>query len=496
MTTTSAAPDLRELVLASRAVAAVPGLAPEALAWQGELPAVRRRLQREAHRLATPRIWPDTLAGMARTGRRVLGAAAPDAPAALLAAAAGGVGLPIGPPSSSDGAIRRAERVVRAGGPAYVKLGQFIASSQGLLPAEWVEAFAWCRDDAPKLRRGVARSIAERSLAKGLLADFDDAPLAAGSIGQVHRATLRDGTAVVVKVRRPGLRARFRRDVETLAWVAAGAERVSGAARSANLRGFVELFAELSLHELDFRLEALNAVEGAAVLEHAGIDRVHVPLPVAGGVTERVIVMPFVPGVSYDRAAVEFGADLAGDQLVHTAIHAVLASTLVYGVSHGDLHAGNVLVPAPDRFNLLDFGICARFSDRERALLMQFLVAFAVGDADGQVDALAGFGAFGDDDLTALRTRLREQVDELQQRAHGPVTFDRLGENLGRLLRTFAASGFAMPRELVLFFKNLMYLSSFASVVAPRTDLFEAVAGVVQELVAAHPGLFGQEQPA
>lgn len=137
-----------------------------------------QQLDRQARLLARPRLWPDTLGALAGTAGRVVRTAAPDAPLALLTAAASASGLPIAPPSSSRATIERAERLVRASGPAYVKLGQFIASSRGLLPDAWVEAFAWCRDDAPKLPPGVARAVVERELGPDALVDLDDEPLA------------------------------------------------------------------------------------------------------------------------------------------------------------------------------------------------------------------------------------------------------------------------------------------------------------------------------
>lgn len=195
--------------------------------------------------------------------------------------------------------------------------------------------------------------------------------------------------------------------------------------------------------------------------------------------------MPFVDGVPYDQVQ-----EVDGELLLHTAIHAVLASTLLYGVSHGDLHAGNVLVPAPDRFNLLDYGICARLGAHERTSLIRHLAAFATSDSDGQVDALVAFGAFEGADLTRLRRELREEIAALERRDDGQVTYDRLGVTLGRLLRVFAANRFTMPAELVLFSKNLLYLSSFASAVGPEVDLLDAVVGVVLELAEAHPEEF------
>src|ERR1700712_700774 len=135
--------NLRRLVTESARLSAIPGLQTEARRWQSEAHEKRRRIARDATRLATPRIWPDTIAGLSSTGWRLATTAAPDAPAALLAAAAGASGFPVGPPSTGQGTIERAQRLVRAGGPAYTKLGQFIATADGLLPQEWVAAFGW-----------------------------------------------------------------------------------------------------------------------------------------------------------------------------------------------------------------------------------------------------------------------------------------------------------------------------------------------------------------
>ncbi len=114
------------------------------------------------------------------------------------------------------------------------------------------------------------------------LHELDPEPLAAASIAQVHAARSTTAPTVVVKLRRPGLRRQLRSDIETMALVAAAAERLHPAARMANLTGFVELFAQLVLEELDFRLEALNLVELGAAFEDAGIDYCTVPRPIPG----------------------------------------------------------------------------------------------------------------------------------------------------------------------------------------------------------------------
>lgn len=497
-------PDLGSLLTTSRWAAAEPGLVEAASEWRRQLPAVRRELDAEAAALSRPRVWSDTVSSLAATGFKVIAAGAPDAPVALLSAAASAIGLPVSPPSSSYGIVGRAERLVRSGGPAYVKLGQFIASARGLLPDSWVEAFDWCRDQAPPLVPGVAERVLREQLGdrRDLIAEFDAEPLAAASIAQVHRARLADGRDVVVKVRRPGLRRRFRRDVETMALVAAVAERFSASARFANLTGFVELFAELSLAELDFRLEALNLVELGVAFDDAGIDYCSIPHPVPELVSDGVLVMEHAPGVAYDKATAAYGSRLQGDKLLTLAIQGVLETTLIYGLFHGDLHAGNVLIDGGDRFALVDFGICGRIDAAQRAALVRFLLAFAEMDARAQLIALEPFGAIPPDaDIDALAAPLQALIEEIDPRAGHQLTFDELGAVAGRVLTILSASGFRAPKDLVLFFKNLLYLASFTASVAPDADLLAQIEPVMRHLTSKYPQavsdiVFGPAPPA
>lgn len=453
----------------------------------------RARVAREAAALARPRIWTDTIGALATTAWRAVSSAAPDAPLVLLGAAASAAGAPaIGPVRSEPAAIAGAQRLVRRGGPAYIKLGQFVASADGILPPAWVQAFAWCRDDAPRLDTRIVRDVIARELGEDALAVVEEEALAAGSIGQVHRAWLPDGTPVVVKVRRPGLRRRLRSDIGALALAAAGAERMSEDVAALNLPGFVELFAQLTLEELDFRLEAHNLVQSAAIYRDCGLDFVQVPRPIDGLVTSRVLVMEHVAGVPYDRAGEELDADVDGERLLQLAIGGVLTSTLLHGVFHGDLHAGNVLVRHDGTFALVDFGICGRLSEQQRAALGAYLMGFAAGDAAAQIHALRRFGAIpADADADALVAELGAELERLGHRADGAVTFERLGDTVGRQLAILSRNGFRMPKGLVLFFKNLLYLSSFAAAIAPQADLFSTIERALGDLDAEHAARLG-----
>lgn len=480
-------PRLDLLVQRSSRLAELPGLTEQALRWQQSADRRRRDIHAEAHRLATPRLWHDTIAGLASSTWRVATAAAPEAPLALLSAAAEAAGMPVAPASRSASTIERAQRMVRAGGPAYIKLGQFIATGDGLLPDEWVRAFHWCRDEAPSLRPGTAEEIVYRELGEesDRIRSMERLPLATGSIGQVHRGMLVDGTPVVIKVRRPRLGKRLRSDIESLALVAAAAQRVRPEIEAANLRGFVELFSELTLQELDFRIEAANLVEATAILESLGADHVRAPRPIPGMVTERVLVMEFLPGVSYAKLPPEAVRGEAGERLLRIGVQSVIEATLRHGVFHGDMHAGNVLVDEQGIFSLVDLGIAGRLDAQQRAGLVRFLLGFGTSNARIQIEAMRTFGAISDDvDVEPLIARLQGELDAIDRREAGAITFERLGEVLGGLLRIMAGAGMVMPKDLVLFFKNLLYLSGFSAAVAPDADLFAVIQSILTDLFA------------
>jgi ubiquinone biosynthesis protein len=464
-----------------------PGLREFARLWLAWAPAARAEVATDARRLARPSLAPASWRALGRTGSTIARGVAP------------GVARDIGRrmtrrPVEPGALVRHAQALVRAGGPSYVKLGQFIATAQGMLPDEWVDAFSWCRDTVPPLPAGVAEQIIETAFGAPIgriLLDFDPVPLGAASIAQVHAARLPDGTEVVVKVRRPGLRQQFETDLRGLALAAAAAERASRHARLANLSGFVELFATLLLEEIDFRFEAVNQVELGLASEDAGHDFLLCPHPVPSLVAEDVLVMTRVPGVPYTQALAAFPDVVDGERLLRLAITGVLEHTLAYGVFHGDLHAGNVFIAPDGTFSILDFGITGRVDEEQRAALFRFLYGFAQNDTVLQLYGLQQFGAVPEgEDLAVLARRIEDRLNAIDPSLLArdkPISVDMLGQVLGSVIRVLTESGFTLPKELVLFFKNLLYLNGFAATLARNSNLFDEIPPIFAYFVQRYP---------
>jgi ubiquinone biosynthesis protein len=464
-----------------------PGLRDFARRWLAAAPRMREKVAAEALAVAAPSLRPRSLAAAARTGARAARAAGPTL-------AAGAARALLRTPADRAEALRGVQDVVKAGGSTFVKLGQFIATAEGLLPTEWVDAFGWCRDSVPPMPAGQAELRFEEAFdapVDALLRDFDPVPLGAASIGQVHAARLPDGTDVVVKIRRPGLRERFVSDLRAMALAAAAGERASDAARIANLSGFVELFAQLVLEEVDFRFEAINQIELALAAHDAGQDYLASPRPIPHLVTEDAFVMERVDGVPYTRAMEMYPDKIDGQRLLRLAVTGVLEHTVAYGVFHGDLHAGNVLINEAGDFAVIDYGIAGRVDAAQRAAVVQFLVGFGRNDTKLQLRGLRAFGAIpATANLDVLAAQLEDQMallDPAILKREGTVTVDQLSALLAVIIRTLAANGFRLPKELVLFFKNLLYLNGFAQALAPETNLLSEIEPIFTYFMTRYP---------
>jgi predicted unusual protein kinase regulating ubiquinone biosynthesis (AarF/ABC1/UbiB family) len=357
-------------------------------------------------------------------------------------------------------------------GPAFVKLGQVVASSPGLFPALLSDEFRRLLDDVAPEPASVVRRVIERELGAPLhvlFSEFDDRPVAAASIAQVHRAWLHDGTAVAVKVRRPGLRRRIDRDLRLLAGLASALQHAGTVGDVANPVAIVEDLAVSLRAELDFRREANDMREFAANLRRFGHnDDIVVPDAIDGLVGERVLTMTYVEGIPVDRGDTLRAAGFDLEQLVRTGVRVWLEGALEHGLFHGDVHAGNLFVTPEGKLAFLDFGITGRLDDRTRLVLRRALPAVIVhGDYRRLVEAVFDLGAVRPGavvDADAAAEDVARILAPLASRGIGDIGF---GELLGSVVSVAGTYGVRLPRDLVLVVKQLLYFERYAKELAP-----------------------------
>ena len=291
----------------------------------------------------------------------------------------------------------------------------------------------------------LGRPIAE------LFATFDDVPLAAASIGQAHAATLPDGTAVVVKVRRPGVVAQVEEDLEILQNLAATAARRWAQAERYDPVGLAQEFARTLRAELDYLAEGRNAERFAA--NFAGDPVVRIPRIFWETTTSRVLTLERLRGLKIDDLAGLDAAGIARPALALRASGIVLQMVFDDGFFHADPHPGNFFVGPDGQIGLIDFGMVGALDDDLRAGLGRLLLAVTDREPDGLVDAFLDLGvASGPIDRPALRRDVGDLVARYYGRALAELALAPLLADVFAIVRRHRLR---LPPDLLILLKAL-----------------------------------------
>ena len=458
----------------------------DAIRWMSAVERLRAQAKAEVPVLTTPRRLP---------------------PGVRVATVIGRLGTALGPwywrkrrgtyPGPEVGRADLSKRLrlaAEALGPSYIKLGQIISSGEGLFPNELVEEFKRCRDQVPAEPFEVVRLTVEQDLGcrlEDVFEWFDTTALAAASIAQVHAARLRTGEDVVVKVQRPSVAKLVRKDLAAMAWIAPWLVGRIPVAALANPPALVELFAETIVEELDFRLEAANMLDVATVLRDLEQDGYVVPRPHPQLVTRRVLVMQRLSGFNFDDVAGMQDAGIDTQAVIRTGMIAFMEGAMIHGVFHGDLHGGNLFVLPDGRTALLDFGITARLSQERRLAFLRLMLAATTNNVLGQMEALRDLGALPHDtDLRAVIADLgldRPPIDPTT------LTGDEMVKEVQRVVKALLGYGARLPKELMLYVKNMVFLDGAIARLAPDLDLLAEIANISMIFATRHGERIGRE---
>jgi ubiquinone biosynthesis protein len=449
---------------------------PDAMSWRRIVPALRAATRLEVPRLTRPGRVPPGLR-VVRVVRH-LGLAV-----GVWAAGARRKG---GAESRAD-ISERLRKAAEALGPTYIKLAQIISSGEGIFPEELVSEFRKCRDQVPPEPFAEVRRVIEEDLRRPVeevFSHLDPTPLAAASIAQVHRATLRTGEDVVVKVQRPAVATLVRQDLRVMAWIAPFMVGRIPISALANPPALVELFAETITEELDFRLEAQNMLDVAHSFAELGQRRYVIPRPHPELVTRRVLVMERLDGFKFDDVAGMKGAGIDTEDIVRTGMIGFMEGALLHGIFHGDLHGGNLFVLPDGRTALLDFGITGRLDEHRRMAFLRMLMAGTMNDVRGQLAALRDLGALPPD--TDLEAVIRDLG--LDKPPVDPTTMsaEELVGEIQRVIKALLGIGARMPKELMLFIKNMVFLDGAIATMAPDLDVLGEIAAISMHFASTH----------
>jgi predicted unusual protein kinase regulating ubiquinone biosynthesis (AarF/ABC1/UbiB family) len=366
-------------------------------------------------------------------------------------------------------------------GPAFIKLGQLLSTRADLLPPAYLESLSRLQDSLEPFPVETVRERIEEELGVRLsraFEDFDEVPLAAASLGQVHAATLRGGRDVVVKVQRPGIRRQIFSDLEVLETVAERVELHSEQGRLLAVGDLLTQFRRSLLDELDYRKEAANLVRLGEIVE----PRRHliVPSPYDDFTTSRVLTMDRIIGKKVTELSGLARLDIDGAVLARELFQAYLDQILVHGFFHADPHPGNVLLTPDGRLGLIDVGMVARVTPELRDRLVQLLLA--VGERRGEEVAriAADMSEPGVD--ADLRRFTMDVADLVERRAGSTIEELDAGRLVLDLTRACAASGLRPPPELSMVGKALLNLDMVARILDPQVAPVQIVQDQAMEL--------------
>jgi predicted unusual protein kinase regulating ubiquinone biosynthesis (AarF/ABC1/UbiB family) len=375
-------------------------------------------------------------------------------------------------------------------GPTFIKLGQLLSTRVDLIPAPYADALSRLQDDVAPISCAEVEQVVTDELGVSLrhaFSSFDEQPLAAASLAQVHRAVLRSGREVAVKVQRPGIRKQVTDDLSALAELAQFADDHTSVGRRFGLSDLLEQFRKALLAELDYTREATHLVTLSRIV--APWPRLVVPQPVPDYSTSRVLTMDFLPGRKVTELTPLARTDLDGEPLVDDLFSAYLQQILGEGFFHADPHPGNVLLTSDGRLALLDVGMVGRLSPSARDQCVRLLLAVSDGNGEGAADAFATLGAKQDDfDAERFRAATSELVLRSVEMGHQL----QAGQVVLEMTRIAGDCGLRPAPEMALVGKALLNLDQVAQSLDPHFAPAEAIrrntAAILQSRMSTSTG--------
>jgi ubiquinone biosynthesis protein len=367
-------------------------------------------------------------------------------------------------------------------GPTFVKLGQLLSSRADLLPERYVKALARLQDRVKPFPFEDVQLIVELELKtpiKKAFSYFDPVPLAAASLGQVHRAALHDGRPVVVKVQRPNIAKQIEEDFNALEEIARFLDRHTRAGQRYQVKKILQEFETTLVHELDYRREAANLTALAINLKE--FERIRVPLPIADYTTHRVLTMEYIEGVKITELSPLGRLDIDGPALAEELFRAYLKQVLVDGVFHADPHPGNIFLTSDHRIALLDLGMVGHTTPGMQENLLKLLLAVSQGESDQATETAIRIGEPG---MNFDEMDFRHKIAELVAEQHNSSLREMdIGKAILQVGRVAADTDLRVPPELTLLGKTLLQLDQVGQTLAPGFDPNESIRRNASELL-------------
>ncbi len=354
-------------------------------------------------------------------------------------------------------------------GSTFIKLGQLLSTRADLLPGPYLEALTRLQDHIEPFPFEEVDKIVSGELGVRLskaFADFEPQPLAAASLAQVHRAEMRDGREVVVKVQRPNIREQIVEDLEALGQIAQFLDSHTELGKRYDFENMLNGLRKSLLRELDFKLEANNLITFAENLRE--FDRIIIPQPVEDFCTSRILTMEYIAGKKITDLSPLRLMEIGGPSLARELFRAYLKQILLDGFMHADPHPGNVFLTDDDQIALLDLGMVARLLPGFRDNVLRLLLAISEGRGEEAAEVTIRMGEPKERfDKIEFTKRIGELVAE-----HADASLSRLnsGQVVLEITKISADCWFRLPSEFTMVAKALLNLDRSVFTLDPNFE--------------------------
>ena len=375
--------------------------------------------------------------------------------------------------------LRDFRMTAMAMGGLLIKLGQFLSSRADLLPAEALAELVQLQDEVPAERFDDIRRVIERELNApiyDLFTSINPAPAGSASLGQVHKATLRDGREVAIKVQRPDIRAIVRTDLAALRFVLSVVRRIApGATQTVDLQGLYREFSRMVFSELDYIREGRNAERFAH--NFAGDASITMPGVIWEHTTRRVLTLEWVSGIKITNTHALDEAGLDKSAIAHRLVSLYFKQVLELGIFHADPHPGNIFVQQTAqgfRLVFVDFGMMGRMTTRMRGRLRECFIGLVQQDAAAIVRALDGLGFVGERaNHEALEQALGLMLVQYSSMSLGQLREVDPGEMLDDIESLLYNQPFRLPSEFAFLGRAMAMLVGLATHLSPEFNFLE-----------------------
>ena len=366
-------------------------------------------------------------------------------------------------------------------GPTFIKFGQVLSVRPDLIPKSYITELENLQDKVPSFPYDIVKQQIKKELGKEIgeiFSNFEKNPIASASISQVHKATLKNGKTVAVKIQRPDVRKIMQTDIEIMFYVAKLLEKYMPKIKKFNPVQITHEFSKWTEKELDFKREAVNAKRFAR--NFSNDKTIKIPEIYDEFTTNKILVMEFIDGIELHNVKRIKSKKINLKPLIERGFNAILTMVFIHGFFHADPHPGNIIITNDKKIAFVDFGIVGYFDESLKAKSIDLFYGIIEGDTEKIVDTLIDLSDTEIENKEDLKYEISDIIAPLQTGSISNVKVSRILEEIMDISLNY---GLKIPMAFVLFGKTIITLEGIALEYDPTFNLMESSKPFIEKLI-------------